>query len=306
MASGVKDTRYLVIGANGLLGRRIGCLLTGAGAIWKGTFNRRKEEGLVKLDITSPADVDDLFSKVRPDVVFHCANLAGGVDFCEKNPKAAVDFHLEAVKRIAGSCEDAGSEMVFISTDYVFDGTKGPYGEDDPTAPLNLYGRLKLEAEVWIRQNLKRHVIVRTTNVYGWDPMTVTPNYMMSMYRTLKENKAFNAPSFLWGNPTYVGDLAQAILELHAKNASGVYHVVGKSFMDRFEWARKACEIFGFDSSLVKEIKDPPANMVPRPLKSWLKTDKFSTANRTVLHDLSDGLKLMRSDSTEPVLEKTR
>jgi len=287
----------LIIGANGLVGRRLGRFFSERGDSWMGTRNKRGETGLLELDITDSAGLAALFFRVSPRAVFACANLAGGVDFCERNPEAAAAFHLEAVKNLGGFCGDKRSTLFFISTDYVFDGTKGPYKEDDEANPLNVYGKLKLEAENWIKTNLDRYVIVRTTNIYGWDPLTATPNYMMQLYRTLTSGKVFDAPSFLWGNPTYVGDLALALAELLDKGANGVYHIVGSSFINRFEWAIEACGVLEFDRSMVREIKNPPQTMIPRPLKSNLDTSKFGRAFKTVLHDSRTGLKFFKSDA---------
>lgn len=285
-----------VIGANGLIGRNIGSLFTGSGIPWAGTYNKRSAAGLVKLDITSPRDLKRFFSDFSPDAVFHCANLTGGVDFCESNPKAAEDFHLNATKEIGTLCKATGATFIFISTDYIFDGTRAPYKEDDAPNPLNLYGRLKLKTEEWIKANLNRYLIIRTTNVYGWDPQTVTPNFVMSLYRSLEAKKTFNAPSFLYGNPTYAPDLTKAIVELHREGAQGVFHVVGKSAIDRFEWARKACSVLGLDFSLVKEIKAPSAGMVPRPFRSLLDTHKFQSSYSTTLYDATGGLVLMKEE----------
>jgi dTDP-4-dehydrorhamnose reductase len=288
--------RAVIIGAGGLIGKQVGKVLSVNGIEWVGTYNKRAEGDLLRLDIADSGDVKDFFSRYSPECVFHCANLAGGVDFCERNPEAAAAFHLNATKEIGNRCNEAGATLVFVSTDYVFDGTKGPYKEEDPTNPLNLYGSLKLEAERWVRDNLKKYLIIRTTNVYGWDPGTVTPNYIMNLYRTVKDRKTFNAPSFLWGNPTYVKDLADAMVELHIKDASGLFHIVGSSFINRLEWAIEACAILGLDKSLVNEIKQPSPAIVARPLKSWLSAGKFSSSYRTVLRDVSGGLKLFKSD----------
>lgn len=291
-----KDTQCVVIGANGLVGRRVGEVLTKKGIEWIGTCNKRLGKGLLKLDITDQAEVKRFFSEFSPDAIFNCANLAGGVDFCEANPKKAADFHLNATKEIGNYCNAINAMTVFISTDYVFDGTRGPYGEEDKTNPLNLYGSLKLHAEEWLKKKLKRYLVIRTTNVYGWDPETVTPNYIMGVYRRLNDKKPVNAPSFLWGNPTYVGDLAEAIVELYLKKTTGIFHVVGNSFVNRFEWAKKTSEILGLDESLINEVKKPSPNMIPRPLKSCLSTHKFKKSCKTFLHNLSDGLELMKSD----------
>lgn len=267
---------YLVIGANGLIGRRVGVSLAREKMGWTGTRNKRNEDGLVPLDITDAAGVSRVFTEYAPKTVFLCANLAGGVNFCEKNPGPAWDFHVGATRDIGGLCRKTGATLVFISTDYVFDGTKGPYGEGDATNPLNLYGKLKLEAERWIEGNLERYLIVRTTNVFGWDPKTATPNYMMQLYRTVTEGRPFNAPSFLWGNPTLASELADAMVELCRKGAKGVFHVVGSSFIDRYDWAMKACDALGLDPALIREIKEPEPAMVPRPFRSWLSTEKFT------------------------------
>lgn len=287
---------YLIIGASGLLGKQISLLFTKNNSNWIGTFNKRQKPGLLPLDITESARVQDFFLKIKPSYVFLCANLTGGVDFCEKNPEIGKRFYIEGTKLVGKNCLNCGSTLVFISTDYVFDGAGGPYRENDNKSPLNIYGRLKLEAEEWIQANLKKYIIIRTTNVYGWDPQTITPNYMMQLYRSLERKAPFNAASFLWGNPTYAPDLARAAIELAENNAAGIFHVVGKTFINRYDWAIKACKVFNMDSSLIKEIKEPSSNMIPRPLKSNLDTKKFISMYTTELHDLDHGLELMKNE----------
>lgn len=289
-------TQCLVIGANGLLGRQFGRVLTAEDIKWQGTYNKRPQEGLPKLDIADSQEVERFFFKVRPRVVFNCANLAGGVDFCEKNPGMASDFHLNATRNIGNCCKRIDATMVFVSSDYVFDGTKISYKEEDLPNPLNLYGSLKLKAEEWIQRNIEKYIIVRTMNLYGWDPQTVTPNYIMGLYRTVKEGKVFNAPSYLWGNPTYVGDLAEAIVELYRKRAVGIFHIVGSSFINRFNWAKEAAKILGLDHSLINELREPSSVSVRRPLKSNLNTEKFTRTYETILHDVYAGLNLMKID----------
>jgi dTDP-4-dehydrorhamnose reductase len=294
MARDFKEAECLVIGANGLVGRCLGRALSRNGIKWSGTFYSRQEDGLYRLDVTDKGKIEKFIAKVNPRVIFNCANLAGGVDTCESNPEKAKKFHLDSIRTLADVSSKIDAAFVFVSSDYIFDGTRGPYREADRPNPLNLYGRLKLEAEEFIKKNVKKHIIARTTNVFGWDPETRTPNYIMNLYRTIKAKKRLNAPSYLWGNPTYAEDLAEAISELYTKKASGVFHVVGASFINRYEWAKASCEILELDFGLVNEVRDPPANMVPRPLKSLLNTDKFTSSYSTVLHDVYGSLKLMR------------
>ena len=148
----------LVFGANGLVGRSVKQLIKSDDDFF-GTYHKRKEEGLFQADITSEKDVKNVFEKTKPDIVINCSNLAGGVNFCEKEPTLAEKFHLFSNQTIGKLCEENNSRMVMISTDYVFDGKNPPYSEDDKKNPLNTYGKLKLEAENWIKQNLTMHTL---------------------------------------------------------------------------------------------------------------------------------------------------
>jgi dTDP-4-dehydrorhamnose reductase len=285
-----------VLGANGLIGRRIVARLETLGMRWRGTCHRRPEPGLLSLDLTDGAAVASAFDAIRPATVYHAANLAGGVDYCERHPVEAEAFHLGVTKVLVEACRAHEATLVFVSTDYVFDGTRGPAREDDPTHPLNRYGALKLAAEGAIAAGLARHVIARTTNVYGWDPATVTPNFLMGLVRTLGAGQPMNVPSYLWGHPTDAADLAAALVELATTPRHGRWHVVGSSFVDRWNWARRACVVLGLDAGLLREVREPPVGMVPRPLRSWLSNERFTSACVTPLHDLEHGLECMRRE----------
>ena len=299
MSGNKQNIQGLVIGANGLIGNYMGRLLTHKSVLWKGTCHNRTCSDFLKLNILDD-DLESIFSHFSPDVVFHCANLSGGVDFCEEHPEIAKKFHLEATQKIGSYCKEIGATLVYFSTDYIFDGTKGPYQENDVPNPLNIYGKLKLQSEYWIQEHLKKFLIVRTTNVYGWDPKTLTPNYIMNLYRTLKEDKIFHASSLLFGTPTYVEDLVRGIFELCEKKQYGIYHIVGNDFINRFQWALGASKILELDSSLVQELKDSLKGTVVRPQKSWLSNAKFKKqCNKAALHDHLEGLRLMKKQIYE-------
>ncbi len=281
--------RFLILGANGLIGQAVSKQVESKYK-WYGTYFNRDPLGLTKLDVTSDNALEALFEETKPDCVINCTNLAGGVDYCESNPDLAKRFHLEANMSLGKLCEIFNSRLMFLSTDYVFDGKKCPYKEDDEKNPLNVYGKLKLAAEDWITQNVRKSTIVRTTNVFRWDPETVTPNYMMGLYNAIKENQQFRAPSFLWGNPTYADDLASAIIELCEKKLDGIFHVVGSSFINRYDWAKQTCQVAGWDTSLVIENSDIPDKIVPRPLKSHLDTSKFRQHCETKLSSVDEAI----------------
>jgi glycosyltransferase involved in cell wall biosynthesis len=157
---------------------------------------------------------------------------------------------------------------------------------------LNLYGKLKLEGEQYIRANLEHYVIARTTNVFAWDPETQTPNFLMHLVNTLKENDRIKVPGFLYGNPTYAGDLAAGIMDLIAHKHYGLYHIVGSEYINRYDWAVKCIEMAGIKGKTIEKIETPPADMVPRPLKSHLDTGKFRQVSNIKLHNVEEGLKI--------------
>lgn len=288
--------KYLVIGANGLIGSKLTRLLTQKNLIWFGTYNKRSKKDLIRLDIGNSQELGKVFEQIDPDIVFHCANLGGGVDFCEYNRDLCRNFHLAATQSIGNFCKLVGARFVYVSTDYVFNDRLEPAREEDIPQPLNFYGKMKLAAEQWITDNLSDFTIIRTTNVYGWDPQTTTPNFIMNLFRTINNNESFKAPAYLWGTPTYVGDLVQFMYELVNMYPSDVYHVVGSEFINRYNWAVRACDILEMDSSRVIKISMPPDNMIPRPMKLVLSTSKVNNLLKSNLHNVTDGLQLMKED----------
>ena len=283
---------FLILGGRGLVGKKFKEILSSSGnnTIYTTSRYGGSDEKNIAIDIFDMSQIENAFALSKPDIVINATNLAGGVDFCENNPEKAHAFHCEANKQIGENCLKYNAQMVMISTDYVFDGTHPPYKETDPTNPLNVYGREKLAAETWIQENLSDYIIARTTNVYGWDPDTSTPNYLMSLYFKLSNGEKVNAPSFLWGNPTHVSQLCHIILELSQKKAFGLYHVVGSSFIDRWEWASLFCDRLNLDKTLLNKVDTPPANIAPRPFRSNLDISKIKYICSSPILDVYSGL----------------
>ena len=282
--------KYLILGANGLIGKEFVKLCEEKGVEYVGTRYSRAKGDYREVNFQEPGALAAVLDEVSPAVVVNCVNLAGGVNFCEENHGLARTLHVDSVKVIVNWCARNDAEFVFFSTDYVFDGKNPPYKENDKTGPLNLYGKLKLESENYIREKMERYLIVRTTNMYGWDPETVTPNFLMYLYQTLEEGKSFNAPSFLFGNPTYAPDLVKAVMDLLRKQIFGLFHIVGNGYIDRYDWALKFCDRLGLDREKINEISSPPSHMVPRPLKSNLDAKKFRNVSDVNLSNVDEGL----------------
>lgn len=284
-----KDIKFLIIGVNGLIGKAVSKEINDR-IEWRGTYFLRFVENALSCDITSRERVKNIFNIVKPTHVICCANLAGGVNFCEKNPDLAKRFHFEGIVNLGKYCLEHHAKLVFLSSECVFDGRKGVYYEDDRPNPLNIYGKWKAESEEWICQHLTDFIIIRTMSVFGWQPDTVTPNALMKVYFSISKKEKIYVPTFRWGNPTYVHDLAKAIAELSLSQESGVYHVAGPSYLSRYNWIKKSCDTLGWDSSWVSPQDRRSRDHPLYPSRICFDTKKFNSQYKTKLHHLDEAL----------------
>jgi dTDP-4-dehydrorhamnose reductase len=279
----------LVVGASGLVG---GALLETAGrrgipAV--GTYHRHAQPGLLQLDIRDAASVNRFVRSVRPGVV-HLAAAVGSADLCEVDTAAAAAVNVEGVRNVARAAGSAGAHLVFFSSDYVFDGTAGPYSEDDPVAPICRYGELKVEAEQIVLD--AGGLVVRTTVVYGWEEQG--KNFVCRLLRTLAAGELLDAPVDQLGSPTYAPNLAEVTLELAARGERGVLHVVGPHRIDRYGFACAAARAFGLDESLIVPVETRMLEQIaPRPLGAGMRPDRAQALLQTRLIGYREGLALM-------------
>ena len=290
--------KFLIIGAQGLIGEHAIAEIDSRYP-WQGTYFRRPTEGknFIYCDITDKNNLKEVFKEVQPTHVIHGANLAGGVLFCEKNPDIARKVHLQGTMNVGELCQARGVKFIYPSTECVFDGADDQlYKEDSPCHPLNIYGKCKRESEMWIQGHLKEFIIVRTMSVFGWQPETISPNALMSAYFAISKKEKLSVPTFRWTTPTYVRDLAKAIVELGLSGTKGIFHVVGESYLNRYEWLKKTCDFLGWDSSWLVAQDSPSKNSVPYPAKVRLNTEKFHAQCQTPLNTLEQALVLLRKD----------
>ncbi|MBI5744640.1 MAG: SDR family oxidoreductase [Elusimicrobia bacterium] len=278
--------RTLIIGADGQVGKALSSLCVRRRIEVYGTA--LAGQGFLYLDLARPETLAPAFEKSRPDLVLLCSALTA-VDGCEKDPALAEKINSEGPALVAEECRKAGAKLVYFSTEYVFDGKAGPYGEDAPVNPLSVYGRTKLEGESACLA-LKDALSVRTTVVYNHD--TASRNFIMQLISNHRAGARMRVPRDQYSNPTYAPELCAAVLDLAEKGASGVYNVVGPDWLNRYEFALRACGAFGFDPAflepkLTSELGQPAA----RPLTAGLKTDKLFAALGRRLPPVDDSLR---------------
>jgi dTDP-4-dehydrorhamnose reductase len=256
--------RVLVTGAKGMLGLD----LTEA-------LSRRYEvygRDIDDFDITREKETLDAIAGIRPDMVIHAAAYTD-VDGCESHVDLAHSVNGEGTKNVASACREFGSAMLYISTDYVFDGTKsGAYSEEDPTCPINTYGRSKLEGEHWVRALVDHFVIVRTAWLFGRGGN----NFVKIILRLAREREALSVVNDQVGSPTYAVDLSRAISVIAEKGCRGIYHITNGGTCSWYEYAREILAMSDLGSVPVHPISSDQLNRAAkRPHNSVLGRGKF-------------------------------
>lgn len=266
------DGKILVIGGTGLVGNALLRAWTARGAeVAAATYHRHASGGFLQLDMQDLGAVKALLAAHRPAVVaVPAANPF--VDYCELHPEETRRVNVDGTLNVARACREIGARMIFYSSDYVFDGLKGSYTEEDVPSPINEYGRQKAEAERGVLAADPRNLVLRTSGAYGWQ--WEPKNFVLQVRQNLSEGKPMRVADVRY-NPTYVENLAAITAELVAAGAAGIFHTVGAEEIARDEFARRAARAFGLDASLIRtvpaaEFKSP----TPRPKQSSLVTDK--------------------------------
>ena len=224
------------------------------------------------FDITREKETMDAITGIRPDIVIHGAANTD-VDGCESHIDLALAVNGGGTKNVAAACRKLGSKMVYISTDYVFGGTKsGAYSEEDPTCPINTYGRSKLEGERWVRTLAAQYAIVRTAWLYGMGGK----NFVKAILKVAREKGALSVVDDQVGSPTYSVDLSQAIRVLLEKGCRGIYHITNGGTCSWYEYAREILASSGLDSVPVHPISSHQLDRAAkRPHNSVLGRRKF-------------------------------
>ncbi|MYC37409.1 MAG: SDR family oxidoreductase [Chloroflexi bacterium] len=246
--------RALVIGGSGFIGRYlVRRLAEASGNEVFGTFRSRPPGTEVgswhRVELTDASDLERLFSLSSPDVVVHLAAMAD-VGACEREPERAETVNVGATSAIAGLCQQYGARLVFVSTEYVFNGRRGFYREDEDANPTTTYGRTKWEAEREVARLALRWSIVRTSIVFGW-PLQAHRNFGPWLVERLRSGQSYYAPTDVLRTPVYVEHLADGIARLVEGDYAGVHHIAGSDWVSMYDFALAIADGFQLDRGLV-------------------------------------------------------
>lgn len=271
----------LVLGASGLLGSNVVAAARARGRTVSGTYRTTEpdlEIPLRELDLRDGDRIRELIAEFEPGAVVNCA-AATDVDGCESDPGRAQAVNAEAPGVVAEACQAAGSDLLHVSTDYVFDGQRGGYAEDDPVGPIQTYGETKLAGERKVRERHHSPLIVRPSFVYGVhrsrDELAGFPTWVRDELRAGSEIPLFTDQRV---TPSRAGSTAEAMLDLLDAGASGTFHVACRSCVTPHEFGAAIAERMGADPGLLGEGPladvDRPA---PRPANTCLDVSKVES-----------------------------
>jgi len=274
--------KVLITGANGLLGQhlikqllyqQVHVIATGRG-IQRLPFEPSPLYTYHTMDITNALQVYAVMEKERPDVVVHAAAMTQ-VDDCEKYPQQCETINVQGTSQVLTDAETFSSYFIYVSTDFVFDGEKGDYTEDDELQPLSWYGFTKMQAEAMVQTSTIPWAIVRTCLVYGKTLQGTRSNIITWVRDSLQEKKPIKVVSDQWRTPTHVEDLAMGIALMIEKKAEGVFHIAGKDKLSPYLMALETAKYFQLDAGMIEKV-DASTFSQPgrRPLKTGFVIDK--------------------------------
>jgi dTDP-4-dehydrorhamnose reductase len=255
--------KLLVTGAAGMLGRDVMLAAGNAGHDVVGF-------GRAELDVTDPAAVAKKFDLERPDVVINCAAWTD-VDGAEAAEEAAFAVNGTGAGNVAAAAGEVGASVVYVSSDYVFDGAKGaPYVESDQPAPLSAYGRTKLAGEEATVAANKRHFIVRSAWLFG----IAGPNFVETMLRLAGDHGEVLVVRDQVGSPTYTWHLAYGIVRLIEGIEFGIHHMAAAGQCSWYEFAREIFEQAKVECKVLSITTEEFGRPAPRPPFSALTSQR--------------------------------
>jgi len=243
------------------------------------------------VEITDTVQVTAVIKKHRPDVVINTAAIVRA-EWCEINTEKCFAVNAYGAQNVAKVATEAGAAIVFISTDYVFDGSKNGFEESDPVNAINVYGASKVRGEELTAVANKAHYIIRSSWFFGSNlphKGLDFPRKILELARSQPEIRVVNDQ---FGSPTYTKDLAEKIKELIEKRAPfGIYHITNQGVASWYDFAKEILRFSGTDTKLKAISSTESRSGLKRPRNSILKNTKFQELGIALLREWPEALK---------------
>ena len=282
--------KILVIGGSGVIGFNLIKDLKNTNDVSYTFFkNKTSESNGYKLDITNKEDTINLIGKIKPDVIIHTAALTN-VDRCETEKQLADLINVEGVKNIVEGAKKTKSKIVFVSTSAVFSGYKKENFEDDILDPISNYGITKKIGEEIVQKSNLSYLILRTDQPYCWPEKWHHTNSVLRVIETLKSGTILKEITDWFNTPTYVLDIVKATAKLIQINETGIFHLTGPDFINRYDLAMLTADIFCLKKEMILPINSKELNLVAKRSNVKLNNEKTCKKTGMLFLGIKDGL----------------
>jgi dTDP-4-dehydrorhamnose reductase len=248
-------SKVAIIGGSGLLGQYLVRETISRGHEVVSTYHGGKPcpgGKAVSLDMTDQGAVEDFFAKEMPDRVLLPAAMTD-VDECERKPQLAFSINVEGTMNIAMASKLSGASLLYVSTDYVFNGLKGSkYYEFETPDPLSIYSKTKLEGERLVIDSSKRNAVCRVAVLYGWNNLSNKDNFASWVIRSVRAGKEIGLFEDQFVTATYAPHCAKVLSEVSERGLKGLFHASGPDCLSRYQMGMIIADVFGLDRSLMR------------------------------------------------------
>jgi len=253
----------------------------------------------IELNITNRNEVLKCIQTIRPDVIIHTAAI-GNVDFCEKNKDISWATNVDGTKNVIEAARESDSEIIYISSNAVFDGSNPPYKEEDDINPLSYYGETKAVCERLIKNSGLKNVIIRAILMYGWHNLSERQNMVTWILDSLLKGISLKIVDDIFSNPLLSLNCADAIWAAVIKEKTGIFHIAGADCVSRYDFALKIAEIFNLDKNMLSPVPNSYfTGIASRPSNTCFCTDKMERELKIKSIGIDEGLKILRSKIIE-------
>lgn len=299
--------RLLITGSSGLLGLNLALEAMTSHEVIGVDRAKLKSAPFQTLnaDLLDEGAVDSVLDEARPEWLIHCAALAD-LEACEENPEVARRLNTDLPSALAKACKTRGIQMVQISTDAVFDGTKsGVYTEEDEPIPVSVYAQTKVNSENAVLESNPEAIVARA-NFFGWS-MGGRRSLAEFFFNNLTNNKSMSGYTDVIFCPMHVAHLSQTLLLMLAKGLHGLYHAVGPQPMSKYQFGVEIARRFGLNDGEISPKSIQASSLVARRAHNlYLSVNKLSTDLGEPLPSFSTGLDLFYAQFQQGFPQKLR
>lgn len=284
--------KFFITGGSGLLGERLATITNNDYELVL-SHNSNPTSNTVKCDITDKNEVEKTITENKPDVIIHCAAMTD-VDLCEDKIDLAYKINSEGTQNITKASEKIGAKIIYVSTDFVFDGKKGYYSEEEEVNPLGIYAKSKYDGEVQVKKYSSNWAIARVSVLYGWHKKQ---NFTTWVINQLRNNNPINIVTDQINSPTYADNAAEAIFEIAKQDKNGIFHTAGNDRINRFDFTKKIAEAFNLNKDLINPTTSKQfVQKAPRPQDSSLNVNKVEKELGMTMETCDESLNRMANN----------